>query len=134
MWDLTIHPLHGSASHWHSFLSSMWDLTIHPLRSLASSLAHRSVSTPFGASNVCFGTICNSSSLPLADMVIFGFFLSGFPSKVYNASAGERFSHPYKKCFVLLSNRCGISQSTPLRDPASSLALIHLSNRCGISQ
>ena len=25
----------------------------------------------------------------------------------------ERFRHPYKKCFVLLPNRYGISQSTP---------------------
>ena len=35
---------------------------------------------------------------------------------------------------VSLSNRCGISQSTPLRGPTSSLALVPLSNRCGISQ
>ena len=37
-------------------------------------------------------------------------------------SAKERFSHPYKKCFVLFSNQWGISQSTPLRGPAFSLA------------
>ena len=35
---------------------------------------------------------------------------------------------------VLLSNRCGISQSTSLRSLLSSLALISIFNRCGISQ
>jgi len=33
----------------------------------------------------------------------------------------ERFPHPYKECFILLLNRCGISQSTPLWGPASLL-------------
>ncbi|MED6189766.1 hypothetical protein PIB30_099151 [Stylosanthes scabra] len=28
----------------------------------------------------------------------------------------ERYPHPYKACFVLLPNRCGTSQSTPLRE------------------
>ena len=38
---------------------------------------------------------------------------------------------PCKGCFVLLSNRCGISQSTPpLQGPASSLALVSFSDRC----
>jgi len=49
-------------------------------------------------------------------------------------SARERFPHPYKGCFVLLPNRCGISQSTPLRVPASLLALVIFSNRCGTPQ
>ena len=31
----------------------------------------------------------------------------------------ERFPHSYKKCFVPLSNRCEISQSTPLEASAS---------------
>ena len=49
-------------------------------------------------------------------------------------STGGSFPYPYKECFVLLPNRCGISQSTHLRAPASSLVLVSLSNRCGISQ
>ena len=49
-------------------------------------------------------------------------------------SAREWFPHPYKECFVLLPNRCGISQSTPLRVPASSLTLVLFSNRCGTPQ
>ena len=44
------------------------------------------------------------------------------------------FPHSYKECFVLLPNRCGISQFTPLRGPAFSLALIPFSNRCGTPQ
>ena len=31
------------------------------------------------------------------------------------SSARERFPHPYKEYFILLPNRCGISQSTPTR-------------------
>ncbi|MED6206468.1 hypothetical protein PIB30_026935 [Stylosanthes scabra] len=30
----------------------------------------------------------------------------------------ERYPHPYKECLVHLSNRCGTSQSTPLREPS----------------
>ena len=48
--------------------------------------------------------------------------------------AKEMFPHPYKECFVLLPNRRGISQSTPLQGPTSLLVLIPLSNGCGISQ
>ena len=42
----------------------------------------------------------------------------------------ERFLHSHKGCFILLSNPCGTSQSTPL-GPASSLALtlVPFSNR-----
>ena len=36
--------------------------------------------------------------------------------------------------FILISNWCGISQSTPLQVPASLLAFVLLSNRYGISQ
>ena len=32
------------------------------------------------------------------------------------------FPHPYKECFVTLSNQCGILQSTPIGSPVSSLA------------
>ena len=38
------------------------------------------------------------------------------------------------ECFVFFPNRCGISQSTSLRGPASSLALITFSNQCGTPQ
>ena len=37
-------------------------------------------------------------------------------------SVRESFPHPYKECFVPLSNRCGISQTTTLEGPVSSLA------------
>ena len=57
--------------------------------------------------------LCNGSSTPLADIVLFGFSLSGFPSRFLTVSVGERFSHPYKGCFVLLLNKCGKLQSTP---------------------
>ena len=64
----------------------------------------------------------------LEDFVLFGLSPQGFK----NASARGRFPHPYKECFFLLPNRCGISQSTPLRGPASSLALVPFFNQCGI--
>ena len=92
----------------------MWDLIIHLLLRPASSLAHRSVSST--------NTICNSPTSQLVDIVLLGLSLLGFPSRFKNASTRERFPHPYKECFVSLSNRCGISQSTPLRGPTSSLA------------
>ena len=53
----------------------------------------------------------NNLSPPLVDTVLFGLSLSGFPSKFLNASARERLPHPYKECFVLLPNRCGILHS-----------------------
>ena len=44
IWDLTIHSLGGQRPRWHTtwclVLQPMWDLTIHPLRGPASSLAH----------------------------------------------------------------------------------------------
>ncbi|RYR10765.1 hypothetical protein Ahy_B05g079245 [Arachis hypogaea] len=52
-------------------------------------------------------------------------------SLVKTLHATERYPHPYKACFVPLSNRCGTLQSTPLREPSvlagtsiRSLALI----------
>ena len=65
---------------------------------------------------------CNGPSPPLADIVLFGLSLSGFLSRFLNVSAKERFPHPYKGCFVLLPNQCGVSQSTLLQSPASLLA------------
>ena len=41
-------------------------------------------------------TICNNPDPPLVDIVLFGLSLSGLPSR--------RFPHPYKWWFVLLSN------------------------------
>ena len=144
MWDLTIHSLQGLASSlalvpfsnrcgtldpppfrgpmslqaYHLVSTSLWGL--------ASSLAH----CPVSSSN----TICNIPSPPLTDIILFGFSLSGFPSKFLKRVPWERFPHPYKKCFVLLPNKCGISQSTPLQGPASSLALVPFSNRCRTPQ
>ena len=79
---------------------------VHLLRSLASSLTHHLVSDS--------DIICNGPSPPLVDIVLFGLSLSDLPLSFQNAFVRKRFSHPYKGCFVLLSNRCGISQSTPL--------------------
>ena len=77
-----------------------------------SSLTHCSMSG--------FDTICNSLRQPLADIVLFGLSLPGFPLRFWNASAKKRFPHPYnKECFVPLSNRCEISH--PLRGLASLL-------------
>ena len=87
MWDLTFHPpsrpsvLVGT----RSLLQSMWDPPIHLLRGPSSLLAHRLMSTPFqgSASSLTHrpvfnsDTICNSPSLPLADIVL------GLPLKVF---------------------------------------------------
>ena len=67
----------------------------------------------------------NGLSPPLTDIVLSGFsllsfpskflkwiFPFGFPLKIFLNAYGEKFPHPYKKCFVSLSNRFGISQST----------------------
>ena len=81
-----------------------------------------------------FASCLDDPSLLLIDIVIFGLSHPSFPSRFYNAPTRERFPHPYKECFVPLSNRCGISQSTPHRGPMSTLTLISLSNQCGISK
>ena len=79
---------------------------------------------------------CNSPRPPLADIVLFGLSLSSLPSRFLKCIClgGGGVSHTYKGCFVLLPNRCGISQSTPLRGPTSSRALVPFSNRCGTLQ
>ena len=77
-------------------LQLIWDLTIHPPYGLVSSLTHRSM---FGSD-----TICNSTSPPLADIVRFGPLRISASFTVFKSK--KRFSHPYKKCFVSLSNRC----------------------------
>ena len=60
--------------------------------------------------NICSDTICNRPNPLLANIVVFGLSLSSFLSRFLNAYAMERFSHPYKQCFVLLPNRYEISQ------------------------
>ena len=60
---------------------------VYPLWGTVSSLAHSPVSG--------FDTICNGLDPPLADIVLFGLSLSGFPSRLKNVSGRERFPHPY---------------------------------------
>ena len=72
-----------------------------------SLLAHRPVTD--------FNTICNRSSPLLANIFRFG------PLRIV-VSTREKFPHPYNECFTFLSNQYGISQSTLLTDPTSSLA------------
>ena len=70
-----------------SSLQSMWDLTIHPpLGSNSSRWQTAWCLSPSGSTSLLvhspvsgFDTICNSSSPLLADIVLFGFFLSSFP-------------------------------------------------------
>ena len=104
MWDITIHlPSDFRAQHprWHSFISpiDVGPYQIHPpsrrnvltgtpprvysLRGITSLLAHRSVSGS--------DTICNATGPLLVDIVLFRLSLSGFPSRLYNASDRERF-------------------------------------------
>ena len=101
-------PLQGSASLLaHSSClppSGLSLLTSTPLMStlLWSSLAHR----PMSGSD----TICNNSSPPLADIVLFGLSLKVF--KTCQLGCRERFPHPYKLCFILLHNQRKISHIT----------------------
>ena len=62
------------------YLQPMWDLAIHPLVSPTSSLAHH----PMSGSD----TICNSPSLPLADIVFFV-----LPLKVFKMRLLRRYFH-----------------------------------------
>ena len=97
-----------------SFLSStnVESHNLFPWR-LVSSLAHRLVSSS--------DTICNRSSLSLEDIVHLSLLHIAISLTVLKRVDSERFPRPYKECFIFLSNRCGISQSTPFRDPTSSL-------------
>ena len=74
IWNLPIHPLLGQRPRWDSF-PSLINVGSHnpPLRGPTCSLTHHPVSGS--------DTICNSPSPPLAYIVLFGFFLSGFPSR-----------------------------------------------------
>ena len=116
-------PFGGQRPRWHSFFSAI-DVgpppKSTPLWSLVSLLAHRLVSTPLRGTASLLAhrpvsgsdTICNGPSPPLTNIVLFGLSLSGFSSRLYNTSARERFPHPYKGCFVLLPNQCGIVSPT----------------------
>ena len=91
MWDLTIHPLRGPASSLTlvpfsnrcgipqstPFRANVLVGTpprVHPLQGSASSLAHR----PESGSD----TICNNSSSPLADIILFRFSLKVFKMRL----------------------------------------------------
>ena len=123
-WDITIHLHSRPASSLALFLSSNRCGTATkstPLRGPTSLLAHRFVSTflrwtarklahrPVSGSD----TICNGPDPPLANIVLFGLSLSGFPSRHENASAREKFLHPYKWWFVLVPNQRGTSPPHP---------------------
>ena len=130
MWDLTIHPPSGPTvlPGTRSLLQPMWDPSIHPpsgpsVFAGTPSRVHPSWgSVSLLAHSLVFATntICNSLSSPLADIVLNGLSFLGFPSRFLNVFARERFPHPYKKCFVLLSNRYGISHrglvEAPMKD------------------
>ena len=84
-----------------------------PLGGPASLLAHHLVSTPLwgSASSLAHHPMSNSSTIlqqpePTASRYwpLWIFLPSRFLKR-----ARERFPHPYKECFVLLPNRCGIS-------------------------
>ena len=58
---------------------------------------------------------CNGQRLPLADIVLFRFFLSGFLLKFLKRVCYGEVSAPLqKKCFFTHFDRCRISQSTRL--------------------
>ena len=84
------------------------------------SLAHRPMSNS--------DTICNNLIPLLTNIVRFGLLRIAVSLMVLNVSTRERFPHPYNNCFVSLSNRCGISPSTPLGSPTSLLAHCLMSN------
>ena len=83
MWDLTIHP--SILARTHSLSQSMWDPLIHPFEAQHSCWHIASCPPPFGvqplspslAHHPVFNsnTICNSSSPPRTDIVLFGFSL-----------------------------------------------------------
>ena len=83
MWDLTIHPIWGPASSLAliPFSNRCGTSTKStPLRASVSLLTHRSVSGS--------DTICNNSSPPLADIVLFG-----LPLKVFKTCQFGRGFH-----------------------------------------
>ena len=106
MWDSIIYPtftpLQGPAGPLQNPpLSGPSILTgtpprVYPLQGTASSLAHGPV----------FLYHLNSPGPLLANIVLFG-----LPLKALKPSARERFSHPYKGCFILLPDQCQISHT-----------------------
>ena len=69
---------------------------------------------------------CNDPDPPLVDIVLFG-----LPLKALKRVCQGKVSTPLYMVVCSPPNQCGTSQSTPLRGPASSLALFPSSNRCG---
>ena len=67
---------------------------------------------------------CNDPSSFLANIVCFGPLRIVISLTVLNRSVRDRFPHLYKECFILFSNRCGISQSTPSRVQRCSISWI----------
>ena len=106
-------------------LQSMWDPQSTLLWDPEFLLAHRLMSTPFEAQPLRWH---NARSLalipfvtvqsPLAYIVLFGFSLSCLSSK---------FPHPYVRVFVLLPNRCRISQLSPYKVSQQSSSRMALS-------
>ena len=89
LFEISIAVREVSTPLWRMFRSppqSMWDITIRPLRGPASLLAHSLMSMPHWGSTFSMthrlvsgsDSICNSPSLPLADIVLFGLSLKNF--------------------------------------------------------
>ena len=120
MWDLTIHSPLGPCiiADIRSLLQLMWDPPIHtpsgpsilagtpprvhPLRGQPPHwhIARCLTLIPFVTAKSTASRNCPLWAFPF-----------GLPLKVFKMSDRERFLHPYKEYFVLLLNRCGISQS-----------------------
>ena len=60
------------------------------------------------------------------DIVCFGLLGIAVSLSVLNASVKERFSNPYKECFVFLSNRCEISYLSTLKKLNRVIDLLEL--------
>ena len=93
----------------------MWDLTIHLLRAPTSSTL-----MDFPALGRSFHTIIRNVIPPLQLMWDLTIHLLRAPTSSIS--------------LVPLSNRCGISQFSPLQSPTSLLTLVPLFNQYGISQ
>ena len=119
----TLHPSFRKCIYLSKFSPSYNKDAITLLKLKNSSCTVHLVSSYGNVNNLPL-TLYISPSPPLVHVVRFGLSLSGFPSRFLKCVC----PHPYKGCFVLLSNRCGISQSTSLRGLASSLTLVSFSN------
>ena len=98
-----------------SFLQLMWDRPqIYPLWGPASILTHRLMSTHLRGTarrlthRPVYGsdTICNAPDPPLANIVLFGLFLPGFPI----STASRRILKPCPKRTIFARSRSGLLQ------------------------